>query len=44
MFLHNDKSIRALGGQVFIMNPKQISDFKKSYRDIDKVSVTIKFL
>src|SRR5690625_3526339 len=33
MFLHNDESIQALGGQVFVMNPKQIANFKKSYRD-----------
>src|SRR5699024_607336 len=36
MFLHNDKAIRALGGQVFVMNPKQIANFKKSYSDMDK--------
>jgi len=36
MFLHNDASIRALGGQVLVMNPKQIANFKKSYSDMDK--------
>lgn len=36
MFLHNDESIQALGGQVFVMNPKQIANFKKSYSDMDK--------
>lgn len=36
MFLHNDPSLRALGGQVLVMNPKQISNFKKSYSDMDK--------
>ncbi|MFA5528725.1 MAG: IS110 family transposase [Peptostreptococcales bacterium] len=36
MFLHNDKFIQALGGQVFVMNPKQIANFKKSYSDMDK--------
>lgn len=36
MFLHNDESIRALGGQVLVMNPKQIANFKKSYSDMDK--------
>src|SRR5699024_2533213 len=35
-FLHNDESIQALGGQVFVMNPKQIANFKKSYNDMDK--------
>src|SRR5699024_12454827 len=36
MFLHNDESIQALGGQVFVMNPKQIANFKKSYSDMNK--------
>lgn len=36
MFLHNDESIRALGGQVLVMNPKQIANFKKSYSDMNK--------
>lgn len=36
MFLHNDESIQALGGQVFVMNPRQIANFKKSYSDMDK--------
>src|SRR5690625_540065 len=36
MFLHNDESIQSHGGQVFVMNPKQIANFKKSYSDMDK--------
>src|SRR5699024_4538162 len=36
MFLHNDEFIQALGGQLFVMNPKQIANFKKSYSDMDK--------
>ncbi|MFD2118169.1 IS110 family transposase [Paenibacillus yanchengensis] len=36
MFLHHDESLRALGGQVFVMNPRQIANFKKSYNDLDK--------
>ena len=36
MFLHNDAFIQALGGQVFVMNPRQIANFKKSYSDMDK--------
>src|SRR5690625_6196881 len=36
MFLHNDEYIRALVGQVLVMNPKQIANFKKSYSDMDK--------
>lgn len=36
MFLHNDEAIQSLGGQVFVMNPKQIANFKKSYSDMDK--------
>jgi len=36
MFLHNDESLKALGAEVLVMNPKQISNFKKSYSDMDK--------
>jgi transposase len=36
MFLHNDASMQALGAKVFVMNPKQIANFKKSYSDMDK--------
>ena len=36
MFLHNDSALRALGAKVFVMNPKQIANFKKSYSDMDK--------
>ena len=40
VFIHpcfcNDESLRALGGQVLVMNPKQIANFKKSYSDMDK--------
>lgn len=36
MFLHHDESLKALGAKVFVMNPKQISNFKKSYSDMDK--------
>ncbi|QTM98941.1 IS110 family transposase [Sediminibacillus dalangtanensis] len=36
MFFHNDESLKALGTQVFVMNPKQIKNFKKSYSDMDK--------
>jgi transposase len=36
MFLHNDKLMRDLGAKVFVMNPKQIANFKKSYSDMDK--------
>lgn len=36
MFLHNDASLQALGVEVFVMNPKQINNFKKSYGDMDK--------
>ncbi|MEM1506573.1 IS110 family transposase, partial [Domibacillus sp. 8LH] len=31
MFLHNDASLKSLGTEVFVMNPKQIANFKKSY-------------
>jgi transposase len=36
MFLHNDKSLQALGGKVFVANPRQLANFKKSYSDMDK--------
>ncbi|WP_217586811.1 IS110 family transposase [Lentibacillus saliphilus] len=36
MFLHNDAYMRGLGAKVFVMNPKQIANFKKSYSDMDK--------
>src|SRR5690625_1683567 len=36
MILHNDEFIQALGCQVFVMNPKQIANFKNSYSDMDK--------
>ncbi|WP_277674489.1 IS110 family transposase [Piscibacillus halophilus] len=36
MFLHNDESLQALGAQVYVMNPKQIKNFKKSYSDMNK--------
>ncbi|WP_142836515.1 IS110 family RNA-guided transposase [Planococcus salinarum] len=36
MFLHHDKDLKRFGAQVFVMNPKQIANFKKSYSDMDK--------
>src|SRR5690625_5729145 len=36
MFFHNDEFIQSLGGQVFVVNPKQIANFKKSYSDMEK--------
>jgi|SRR5699024_1016402 len=36
MFLHNDELIQSLEGQVFVVNPKQIANLKKSYGDMDK--------
>lgn len=36
MFLNADESLRKLGAKVFVMNPKQIVNFKKSYSDMDK--------
>jgi len=38
MFLHHDESLRALGGQVLVMNPNQIANFKKSYSDMNKTN------
>jgi len=36
MFLDNDEYLRALGAKVYVMNPKQIANFKKSYSDMNK--------
>src|SRR5699024_11478509 len=36
MFLDNDEYLQALGAKVYVMNPKQIANFKKSYSDMDK--------
>src|SRR5699024_1153136 len=36
MFLHNDQSLRDLGGHVLVMNQKQIANYKKRYNDMDK--------
>src|SRR5699024_3755603 len=36
MFLDNDESLQALGAKVYVMNPKEMANFKKSYNDIDK--------
>src|SRR5699024_6030158 len=36
MFLHNDESIQSLGGQVFVMNPKQIANFKRTIMTLIK--------
>ncbi|MDA3128669.1 IS110 family transposase [Aliibacillus thermotolerans] len=36
MFLHHDADLKALGAKVFVMNPKQIANFKKSYSDMNK--------
>ena len=36
MFFHQDEELRKLGAKVFVINPKQIANFKKSYPDMDK--------
>lgn len=36
MFLHHDEELKRFGAKVFVMNPKQIANFKKSYSDMDK--------
>ncbi|HLR54807.1 MAG TPA: IS110 family transposase [Pseudogracilibacillus sp.] len=36
MFLDNDASLQDLGTNVYVMNPKQIANFKKGYSDMDK--------
>jgi transposase len=36
MFLHHDEDLKVFGTKVFVMNPKQIANFKKSYSDMNK--------
>ena len=36
MYLHHDEELKAYGTQVFVMNPRQIANFKKSYADMNK--------
>lgn len=36
MFLHYDADLQYFGAKVFLMNPKQIANFTKSYSDMDK--------
>ena len=36
MFLDNDEYLQALGAKVYVMNPKQIANFKKSNSDMNK--------
>ncbi len=36
MFLHYDKELQSFGAKVFLMNPKQITNSKKSYSGMDK--------
>ncbi|MEK4659887.1 IS110 family transposase [Bacillus sp. FSL H8-0534] len=44
MFLHNDKELRTYGSQVFMINPKQIANFKKSYPEMDKTDAIDAFV
>lgn len=36
MFLYQDAELKDVGTKVFIVNPKQIANFKKSYSDMNK--------
>ncbi|QPW46719.1 IS110 family transposase [Bacillus thuringiensis] len=36
MFLHHDEDLQRFGTKVFLLNPKQIANFKKSYSDMNK--------
>lgn len=36
MFLHHDEDLQRFGAKVFLLNPKQIANFKKSYSDMNK--------
>ena len=44
MFLHHDEDLKRFGTQVFVMNPKQIANFKKSYADMDKTDAIDAFV
>ncbi|PEZ46349.1 IS110 family transposase [Bacillus thuringiensis] len=36
MFFHHDEDLQRFGTKVFLLNPKQIANFKKSYSDMNK--------
>ncbi|KIP24953.1 transposase family protein [Bacillus thuringiensis serovar morrisoni] len=36
MFLHHDIDLQRFGAKVFLLNPKQVTNFKKSYSDMNK--------
>ncbi|QDZ77281.1 IS110 family transposase [Bacillus cereus] len=36
MFLHHDEDLQRFGAKVFLLNPKQVANFKKSYSDMNK--------
>ncbi|MED3458042.1 IS110 family transposase, partial [Bacillus thuringiensis] len=36
MFLHHDEDLKKFGTKVFLLNPKQVANFKKSYSDMNK--------
>ncbi|UIJ67467.1 IS110 family transposase [Bacillus cereus] len=36
MFLHHDEDLKRFGTKVFLLNPKQVANFKKSYSDMNK--------
>ncbi len=36
MFLHYDEDLKRFGTKVFLLNPKQVANFKKSYSDMNK--------
>ncbi|KIP27193.1 transposase family protein [Bacillus thuringiensis serovar morrisoni] len=36
MFLHHDIDLQRFGAKVFLLNPKQVANFKKSYSDMNK--------
>lgn len=37
MFLHHDEDLTRFRAQVFLLNPKQVANFKKSYSDMNKI-------
>lgn len=44
MFLHYDEDLQRFGAKIFLMNPKQIANFKKNYSDMNKTDVLDAFV
>ena len=44
MFLHHDEDLQRFGAKVFLLNPKQVANFKKSYSDMHKTDEIYAFV